>query len=303
MMSGLVLASPEAKNAIGQKAGGAEDAPPLVFFGCWREREWMSETRMVPARDKHYQATVLERRELSHDLWLVKIDPGGPFKFLAGQYATLGVDYQGRRIERAYSIVSSPYEEGLEFFVELVPQGELTPHLCKLRPGDKLFCRKIAKGRFTLDLHSGRANHLLLATVTGLAPFVSYARTLYRDWKSGNSQMPGDHKLYCLQGGSRSWEFGYRDEMEKYAAETPWFKYAATVSRPWEDAAWHGETGRVDDLIRKYTDLWQLRPEDTTAYLCGHPSMVESGRGILQRAGWQKGSMLEEVYFQPAKAE
>jgi len=263
----------------------------------------MSEIRMVPARDKHYQATVLERRELSQDLWLVKIDPGGPFKFLAGQYATLGVDCQGRRIERAYSIVSSPYEEGLEFFVELVPQGELTPHLYKLRPGDKLFCRKIAKGRFTLDLRSGRANHLLLATVTGLAPFVSYARTLYRDWKSGNSPMPGDHKLYCLQGGSRSWEFGYRDEMEKYAAETPWFKYAATVSRPWEDTDWHGETGRVDDLIRKYTDLWQLRPQDTTAYLCGHPSMVESGRGILQRAGWQKGSMFEEVYFQPAKEE
>jgi ferredoxin--NADP+ reductase len=272
-------------------------------FSLAGERERMSETRMVPAREKHYQATVLKRRELSQDLWLVKIDPGGPFQFLAGQYATLGVDYQGKRIERAYSIVSSPYEEDLEFFVELVPQGELTPLLYKLQPGDKLFCRKIAKGRFTLDLRSGRANHLLLATVTGLAPFVSYARTLYRDWKSGNSPMPGDHKLYCLQGGSRSWEFGYRDEMEKYAAETPWFKYAATVTRPWEDTAWHGETGRVDDLIRKYTDLWQLRPEDTTAYLCGHPSMVESGRGILQRAGWQKGSMLEEVYFQPAKAE
>ncbi len=190
----------------------------------------------------------------------------------------------------------------LEFFVELVPQGELTPHLYKLHPGDKLLCRKIAKGRFTLDLKSGRTNHLLLATVTGLAPFVSYARTLYKDWRSGSSPMPGNHKLYCLQGGSRSWEFGYRDEMEKYAAEAPWLKYVTTVSRPWEDTEWRGETGRVDDLVRKYTDVWGLKPEDTTAYLCGHPSMVENGRGILQRAGWQKGSMFEEVYFQPAKA-
>ena len=64
---------------------------------------------------------------------------------------------------------------------------------------------------------------------------------------------------------------------------------------------WKGETGRVDDLVRKYTDLWGLKPEDTTAYLCGHPSMVENGRGILQRAGWAKISMFEEVYFQPAK--
>ena len=169
--------------------------------------------------------------------------------------------------------------------------------------GDKLYCRKLAKGRFTLDLRSGRTNHLLLSTVTGLAPFVSYARTLYKDWKSGDSPMPGNHKLYCLQGGSRSWEFGYRDEMEKYAAEAPWLKYVTTVSRPWEDAQWRGETGRVDDLIRKYTDLCALKPEDTTVYLCGHPSMVENGRGILQRAGWQKNSMFEEIYFQPAKEE
>src|SRR5882724_12086525 len=175
----------------------------------------MSELRMAPAGEKHYEATILERRELSEDLWLVKVDPGGPFKFLAGQYATLGVDHEGKRIERAYSIVSSPYEEGLEFFLELVPQGELTPKLYKLQKGDTMLCRKIAKGRFTLDLRSGRTNHLLLATVTGIAPFVSYVRTLYQDWKKRDSAMPGDHKLYCLQGGSRSWEFGYREELER----------------------------------------------------------------------------------------
>ena len=75
--------------------------------------------------------------------------------------------------------------------------------------------------------------------------------------------MPGDHKLYCLQGGSRSWEFGYREELERIAAEVPWFKYVATISRPWEDANWHGETGRVDDLVRKYADEWNLKPADT----------------------------------------
>jgi len=163
------------------------------------------------------------------------------------------------------------------------------------------FCRKIAKGRFTLDLRSGRTNHLLLATVTGIAPFVSYVRTLYQDWKSRNSAMPGEHKLFCLQGGSRSWEFGYREELERVASEVPWFKYVATISRPWEDASWKGETGRVDDLIRKYTDEWNLRPENTTGYLCGHPSMCENGQGILARAGWPKGSTFEEVYFIPGK--
>src|SRR6266403_662378 len=261
------------------------------------------EEQMASSPDKHYQARILERRDLSPDLWIVRIDPGGPFEFRAGQYATLGVEQEGKRVERAYSIVSSPYEDSLEFFIELVPHGDLTPGLFRLNKDDTLLCRKIAKGRFTLDLRSGRTNHLLVSTVTGLAPFVSYARTLYKDWKSGNTGMPGNHKLYCLQGGSRSWEFGYRDEMEKYAAEAPWLKYVTTVSRPWEDPEWKGETGRVDDLIRKYTDLWSLKPENTTAYLCGHPSMVENGRGILQRAGWRKNAMFEEVYFQPAKEE
>lgn len=263
----------------------------------------MTDPQPTPPGDKHYIAKVLERKDLSEDLWLIRVDPGGPFSFKAGQYATLGVDHDGKRIERAYSIVSSPYEDGLEFFIELVPQGELTPHLYKLHVGDTMLCRKISKGRFTLDLKSGRTNHLLLATVTGLAPFVSYVRTLYKDWKSGSSEMPGNHKLFCIQGGSRSWEFGYRDEMEKIAAEVPWFEYVTTISRPWEDTQWSGQTGRVDDLVRHYTTQWGLKPTETTGYLCGHPNMVENCRGILQRAGWQKGSMFEEVYFQPAKED
>jgi len=114
--------------------------------------------------------------------------------------------------------------------------------------------------------------------------------------------MPGNHKLYCLQGASRSWEFGYREELERYSNEAPWFKYVTTVSRPWEDSDWKGETGRVDDVLRKYADAWGLRAEATTAYLCGNPNMVEQTRGILQRAGWKKDAMFDEVYFVQGKS-
>ena len=110
----------------------------------------------------------------------MRFDPGGPFEYRAGQYATLGLELDGVRIERAYSLVSSPYEQELEVFVELVPHGGLTPKLFELKPGDTLLCRRIAKGRFLLDLRSGRANHLLVCTVTGVAPFVSYVRTVSR---------------------------------------------------------------------------------------------------------------------------
>lgn len=258
---------------------------------------------VAPSPDKHYRARILERRDISQDLCILHIDPGGPFEYRAGQYATLGLDHDGARVERAYSIASSPYEKALEIFVELVPHGGLTPSLFQLKPGDNLLCRKIAKGRFTLDLRSGRANHLLISTVTGIAPFISYARTLYRDWKNGGGPMPGEHKLFCLQGASRAVEFGYREELERYATETPWFKYVPTVSRPWEDPGWQGEKGRVDDLLRKYMDAWGLRPGTTTAYLCGHPKMIEHSQGILGRAGWKKDAVLEEAYYHVAIKE
>jgi ferredoxin/flavodoxin---NADP+ reductase len=249
------------------------------------------------ATDKYLPARIVDRRELAPDLFLLHVESGQALPYLAGQYATLGVEVDGKRIERPYSMCSSPYESKLEFFVERVSNGELTPLLYAMDKGAPLLLRRFAKGRFTLDLRSGRKNHLLIATVTGIAPYVSYVRTICQDWKKGKGVMPGEHRLFCIQGASRSPEFGYRDELERVAAEAPWLKYVPTVSRPWEDDVWSGEKGRVDDLIRKFTDVWNLKPEDTTAYLCGHPSMVENGRGILLRAGWKKDALQDEAYF------
>jgi ferredoxin--NADP+ reductase len=253
------------------------------------------------APEKYLSAWIVDRQEVAPDLFILRVEPGGPFTYLAGQYAILGVQVEGKRLERAYSLCSSPYESVLEFFVERVHGGELSPLLHAMDKGAPLLLRRFAKGRFTLDLRSGRTNHLLLATVTGVAPFVSYLRTVFTDWKQGGTPMPGENRLFCLQGASHSQEFGYRTELGTYAAEAPWFKYVPAVSRPWEDAPWNGERGRVDDLIRKYVELWGLKPAETTAYLCGHPGMLENGRGILLRAGWDRTAIQDEAYFQPGK--
>jgi ferredoxin/flavodoxin---NADP+ reductase len=248
---------------------------------------------------RFFQARIIQRQDISSDLWKIRIDPGGDFKFIAGQYATLGVRTPAKHFERAYSIVSSPYEHELEIFVELVPHGALTPQLYNLPVGAPLTLRKLAKGRFTLDCASPPTNHLLLCTVTGIAPFVSYARTLAIDWEQ--HRFSGNHHLYIIQGASRSWEFGYREELQRLSAQVPWLTYVATVSRPWEDPAWDGETGRVEDLIRKYTAVWDLTPHNTTAYLCGHPQMIDSGKGILQRQKFDKPALKEEIYWIPPK--
>jgi ferredoxin/flavodoxin---NADP+ reductase len=251
------------------------------------------------AEDKFCRARVIERQDIAADLWKIRIAPETPFRFAAGQFVTLGVQTSAKLVERAYSIVSSAYEENLEIFIELVPGGDLTPLLFKLNPGDDLVMRKIAKGRFTIDFKSGHTKHLLLCTVTGVAPYVSYIRTLKRDWD--DKKFPGDHHFYLLDGASRSWELAYCAELQKIASEVPWFDYVATVSRPGEDPAWGGEVGRVVDLIRKYSDQWGISPENGTGYLCGHPQMIELGMGILKRRGFPNGSLRQEVYWIPAK--
>lgn len=250
---------------------------------------------MAVSSDKYFKAEIVERRDFSHDLWAVRIKADGELKFTPGQYATFGVEQDTKVIERPYSIVSSPYEDTLEFFFELVPEGELTPRLHKLQKGDSLVMRKVAKGRFTLDTKSGHKKHFLVATVTGLAPYCSMVRTLYREWKQG--KFPEGFHLYVIQGASRSWELGYREEFESIAREAAWLSYVPTVSRPWEDKDWKGEVGRCEDILRKYTDQFALSPHDTTAYLCGHPEMIEKAKGILQRRGFPKESLREEQYW------
>lgn len=255
---------------------------------------------MASVDDKFYHAKITRRSDFAPDLWMIRIDPGGEFKFAPGQYATLGVDGPEKRSERPYSIVSSPYEKEIEFFFELVPHGELTPKLYELQLGDELLMRKASKGRFTLETSKpGRTKHFLVSTVTGVAPFVSYARAYAKDWKEG--KFPEGHQLYLLNGASRSWEFGYHEELEKISKEVPWLTFVPTVSRPWEDEKWTGERGRVDDLLRKYTDLWGITSQNSIAYLCGHPEMIEHGKGVLKRIGFEKEFLKEEIYWIPGK--
>jgi ferredoxin--NADP+ reductase len=255
---------------------------------------------MTTADDKFYHAQVTRRVDFAPDLWMFRIRVGTDFKFVPGQYATLGVESGGKRVERPYSIASAPFEDEVEFFFELVPEGALTPLLHKLQPGDPLLMRKSPKGRFSLETQGGKTNHLLVSTVTGVAPFVSYVRTLHKEWKEG--RFNGEHKLFLLNGASRPWEFGYLDELREAAREIPWFTYVPTVSRPWDHEDWPGEIGRADDVLRKYADQWGLDAGNTVAYLCGHPEMIEHSKSILKRRGFtDRAAVKEEIYWVPAK--
>ena len=213
------------------------------------------------------KATLVERRDITSDLMIIKLRPQRPMDFKPGQYCTLGLD----GIERAYSIVSAPHEPELEIFVELVPlpDGALTPLMWKMKEGDEMNIRPRCKGIFTLDqkYHS----HLMVATVTGIAPSMSILRSYFHHGIQG-------HRFYVLQGASYYDEFVYKDELEEMARAHPeTLFYVSTVSRPKDERnrCWSGETGRVNTIVEKYIEQLGLEPETTLVYACGHPGMIE----------------------------
>ncbi|MBI4338235.1 MAG: ferredoxin--NADP reductase [Chloroflexi bacterium] len=222
-------------------------------------------------------AEVTRRRDVTHDLWVVWLRPSLPFTFKPGQYCTIGLN----GVERAYSIVSAPHEPELEVFIELVPHGELTPPLYTLQVGDQVTLRPRAKGIFTLD--PSYVSHVMVSTVTGIAPFVSMLRDhLYRGQKG--------HRFYVLQGASYQHEFTYAEELAGMARQHPDFiTYVPTVSRPQEapNASWSGEAGRVNLLVEHYLEQWQLGKQDTLVYACGHPGMIEDVKQRFIPQGWK----------------
>jgi ferredoxin--NADP+ reductase len=240
----------------------------------------------------HCSAELIERVNVSASLAIFRFSVASRLSFSAGQFATIGIAADGDVIERPYSIVSSPHEPFLEFFVELVPGGILTPKLWELKLGSAILVRRRIVGQLTLDSTVHR--HLMMATVTGVAPFVSILRTQQIDRAGGAAS---NHQLVVIHGASRAADFGpYLSELEELS-HAGWLTYIPTISRPWKEPNWKGETGRVEDIVRKHADQLGLDHGNSVAYACGHPQMVANVKDILKRACFLKDQIKEEEYF------
>ena len=250
----------------------------------------------MDAPPRGYLPAVVERRlDVAHDLAVFWLRPAEPLAFRPGQYLTLaapGAD--GRVVKRAYSIASAPHEPLAELVIEHVPGGALTPLLWPLREGDAVWVRKKVVGHFLLDAE--RTRHVMACTVTGIAPFLSMLRA-----HAAAGGAP-DHRFLVIHGASHAAEFGpYRAELAALAAED-WVEAVSTVSRPWDDPAWTGEVGRVEDVLRKHLDRMGWDAADVAGYACGHPQMIETAKGILRRAGIDGAHVHEEKYFTEGEA-
>ena len=224
------------------------------------------------------RARLVERVDYTDDLMVIKMEPQGfDFKFKPGQYCTLGLD----GIERAYSIVSAPHEPLLEIFVELVPEGELTPRMWRMEIGDSMSIRPRPKGIFLMD--PSATQHLMLGTVTGVAPFVSIVRDHLHYGRDG-------HHFYVVEGASYRDEFVYDVELARLAAAHPdAVTFVPAISRPTEErnAGWEGATGRLNNIVADQIKKLALDRTQTLIYACGHPGMIEASREIVTADGWR----------------
>ncbi len=244
--------------------------------------------------EKYASATVVSRRDPAPDLWILRIRADAELPYRPGQYVTVGLEVDGKIIERPYSICSSPIEDEIELFIERVPGGELSDPLFALGVGGELIVRRRTKGLFLKEAPILDQPHLFVATVTGIAPFVSLLRTLVSRANTGDwSPVP----IITLQGAARSEELSYADEFMALDRQFDWFTYVPTVSRPWEDPAWAGEHGRVEDVMRKYADAAGMVPGYGAIFLCGHPGMISGARAIMRRAGFDDKAIREEQYW------
>ena len=164
---------------------------------------------MTQSAEKTTRESITWIKSWTPHLFSFRITRPKAFRFTAGQFARLGVEKaDGDFVWRAYSMVSNSYDEFLEFYSIVVPQGEFTSELSRLRVGDRILIEKQNHGFLTLDRFSAARDLWLLSTGTGIAPFRSFLR------ERAASQAPGRNWLFY--GHQRqATDFFYKDELNK----------------------------------------------------------------------------------------
>jgi len=205
------------------------------------------------------------------------------FKFTAGQFARIGLKVGEELVVRAYSVVSSPFDETLEFFSIVVPDGAFTSNLQHLKVGDELYLEKIPYGYLTLARYQQPLpNDLwLLATGTGLAPFLSMLQD-FDTW----SKYQKINLVYSVRTAA---ELAYVDRIQEIA-ETfgeghVGFKFISIITRD-PSAQLHDRLPVLieNGELEKVAGI-ELNPTTSHVMLCGNPEMVDDTKEALKRRG------------------
>ncbi|HXV14517.1 MAG TPA: ferredoxin--NADP reductase [Candidatus Krumholzibacteria bacterium] len=245
---------------------------------------------MTPAPE--YNATIVRREDLHGGLMMLWVAPdGGEFApFWPGQFVAIGriVDASGAPrslVKRSYSIGSSAHDRhAVQLFVVHVDDGEFTSWLFAQREGARVWLAPKASGGFTLQGFERGRDLALVATGTGVAPYVSMVRT--------HQNAPPWRRAVIINGVRVAADLGFRGELEQAAAREPRLVYLPATTREPADSAWTGLRGRVGDLLEpgRFRALagFDLDPGRCHVYVCGNPSMIEDLERLLTARGFKK---------------
>ena len=261
--------------------------------------------------DNIQKVTVLSKTTWTPNLFSFTVSRPDSFKFTAGQFVRLGVNpsqlnyYKqlskvadaeededlnetlDEDIFRAYSIVSSPFDEILEFFSIVIPDGAFTSQLQHLEVGDELLLNTVPFGFLTLARYQKPLpkDLWLLATGTGLAPFLSMLQDL-KTWE--------DYEHIVLAYSARSEEeLAYIEKIESLQEDFGTLVdnpakliFIPIVTRePIEGAL----TERLPKLLLDGTLQARagidLDIDSTHVMLCGNPDMVEDTKETFKSLG------------------
>ncbi|NBQ90559.1 MAG: ferredoxin--NADP reductase [Betaproteobacteria bacterium] len=211
-------------------------------------------------------------------------------RFSNGHFTMIGLKVAGKPLLRAYSIVSANYEEHLEFLSIKVPDGPLTSRLQHIQVGDSIIVGKKPTGTLLIDYLLPGKRLYMLATGTGLAPFMS----IVRDPETYDRF----EQVVLVHGVREVDELAYHDLLAKHLPEHEFLgelvsdklKYYPTVTR--EEFI---NQGRITELIESgkiFEDLAMppLDPAHDRVMICGSPAMLKDLKRMLESKGFQEGN-------------
>jgi len=230
---------------------------------------------------KYSTEHVLSVHHWSENLFSFKTSRESGLRFENGQFVTIGLQSDGRPLTRAYSIASPNYEEHLEFFSIIVPNGPLTSKLQHVKVGDELLVSSKPTGTLLIHDLKPAKNLYFLSTGTGLAPFMSLIQDI--------SVYDHFEKVILVHGVRTVKELAYADFIQNELPNNEFFGeeirskliYYPTVTRE----HFHNQ-GRITDLItsgKLFEDIGlpPMNPKDDRAMICGSAEMLKDLSKIL----------------------
>ena len=213
------------------------------------------------------------------------------FRFNAGEFVMLGLMNGEKPLLRAYSMASPTWDEEVEFLSIKVADGPLTSRLQKIVPGGQVLLGKKPTGSLVADALLPGKRLFMLATGTGLAPFMSVAREpdMYERFE----------QLVVVHSVRQVVDLAYREVLEARLADDPLvgeeamnrLHYVPTVTR--DDFHTKGRIGYVMESGKLFEGLdgpAKFDPETDRIMMCGSMAMIRDFAARFEAMGFIEGA-------------